>query len=170
MISAVGTILATSVEPPSTTMAVSTRPVAPSAAWSSDSAHEASLPRSTELASTRPPTAPMAKTTTAMVSIFPSCCLNRFCDQRSDFVNLYHYKVVKVADSVRFERNGRSASQRTGAQPRSDSRGSAALGGAIVGPGARRATEHLAQCGAPAGGGAGTRGADRARLGDPHQG
>ncbi len=48
-----------------TVTSTSTIPAAPSAAWSRDSAHGASFPRSTCAARTMPPRAAMAKTTAA---------------------------------------------------------------------------------------------------------
>src|SRR5436190_16524368 len=66
---AIGTIPDVSPDALRTTIAVNTNPVAPRAAWSSDSAHGAKRPRNTELASTSPPTAPIANTRTAMFSM-----------------------------------------------------------------------------------------------------
>src|SRR6185295_14194901 len=48
--------------------------------------------------------------------------IDRLWDRRDSFVNFYHYKVAKVAISVRFESDERHDRQRTGAQPRPDPR------------------------------------------------
>jgi hypothetical protein len=44
----------------------------------------------------RPPTAPTAKTKTAMVSMIFLLSLEEFCDRKRYFVNFNHYKVAKA--------------------------------------------------------------------------
>src|SRR6185369_5975497 len=92
MASAIGTIHDAS-DPPKTTRAVSTNPVAPSAAWSSDSAHGAICPRSTRIAMTSPPIAPIAKTSTAILSIDSLLFVARFSARR---ITLSTFAITKL--------------------------------------------------------------------------
>src|SRR3546814_16093016 len=55
--------------PPSTATSVSTSPVAPSAAWTSDSAHGPTWTRNTDAARTRPAPAAQTQAKTALKSI-----------------------------------------------------------------------------------------------------